>query len=141
MWRAAGKVGSATSALDLAGGKQGKLAKAGKLGGIAKTALSVGSKVLGVASLLLTPKLAGDATRLDKEYSKPLLSAGDSGVKSFDELKKQMNQKQQNNDNRTTNVTITNQVTVQGNGDKLTLMQGVEQATQKALYDFNLGGV
>lgn len=147
MWRAASKVGNASSALDLAGGGKGKLAKVGKLGklgGIAKTALSVGSKALGAASLLLTPKLAGDSTRLDKEYSKPLLNSGNSGVKSFAELKKQMNQEKQerqNNDNRTTNVTITNQVTVQGNGDKLSLMQGIEQATQKALYDFNLGGV
>lgn len=147
MWRAASKVGNASSALDLAGGGKGKLSKVGKLGklgGIAKTALSVGSKALGAASLILTPKLAGDSTRLDKEYSKPLLNSGDSGIKSFAELKKQMNQEKQerqNNDNRTTNVSITNQVTVQGNGDKLSLMQGIEQATQKALYDFNLGGV
>ncbi|GGG02873.1 MULTISPECIES: hypothetical protein [Cysteiniphilum] len=75
--------------------------------------------------------------KIDWNKHKPLK------IEDFRQLKQQVQtaNQQTNNHNRTNNVTITNQVTVQGNGDKNTLMQGIEQATQKALYDFNLGGV
>ncbi|WP_440681964.1 hypothetical protein [Cysteiniphilum halobium] len=75
--------------------------------------------------------------KIDWSKHKPLK------VEDFRQLKQQIQtaNQQTNNNNKTNNVTITNQVTVQGNGDKASLMQGIEQATQKALYDFNLGGV
>ncbi|TNF65690.1 MAG: hypothetical protein EP298_11145 [Gammaproteobacteria bacterium] len=63
-------------------------------------------------------------------------------VEDFSKVRKQVQQvNQQTQNSKVNHVTITNQVTVQGNGDKLTLMQGVEEATQKALYDYQVGGV
>jgi hypothetical protein len=43
--------------------------------------------------------------------------------------------------NTSNNVTIHNNVTVQGNGDEEAISRGIELGTQRALFDYNLGGI
>ncbi|WP_116963103.1 hypothetical protein [Fastidiosibacter lacustris] len=103
---------------------------------VAEKATSV-AKFFGLGGSDKAEKSANAENKISWNNYKPLQT------EDFSQLQQQVKAANQqiNNSNKTNNVTITNQVTVQGNGDKLSIMQGVEEATQKALYDFNYGGV
>jgi hypothetical protein len=119
---------------------------------VTRKSFGIGSKVLGAAKIvakvgglaanLVIPDTLGDGTltsgqvtmnRKHRDIMREIEAAKTQG--------QQAKANQQYNNQKTNNINITNHVNVQGNGDKESIMQGVQQATQKALFDFHLQGV